>query len=82
MYSTQFLYRWADVSAKVDCIRCFSKISKIWWKSQMLPHLLQDSVLVFQRCPDVIVNLGGSFAVVGYDFSRPHPDHPQAVLSL
>jgi len=21
---------------------------------------------------------GGSFAVVGYDFSRPHPDHPQA----
>merc|ERR1712032_315533 len=21
---------------------------------------------------------GGTFAVVGYDFSRPHPDHPQA----
>merc|ERR1712032_1656074 len=21
---------------------------------------------------------GGSFAIIGYDFSRPHPDHPQA----
>ena len=25
---------------------------------------------------------GGSFAIIGYDFSRPHPDHPQVLVLM